>query len=218
MLEYQRVPPLRANVLKNGSATICLEERTRAICRANAVICHTEVECLAPPAELTPRGTIDITRRFAFVSAYPQMNPHERPIPAGSGAPSGREHDDAGSLSDRCQIATEEGPPVSFARETYPPGGAGPSSRLCEARAGGPFFRFFGFPLGTPFPNFFGLLRTQEKHMTENASTIPHSAAGATGKRDELPASHPITPDPNLAPVARPIPATGAFLCSAGFA
>jgi len=35
-----------------------------------------------------------------------------------------------------------------------PPGGAGPSSRLCGARAGGPFFRFFGLPLGTPFPFF----------------------------------------------------------------
>ena len=51
-------------------------------------------------------------------------------------------------------VAPRKSPPVSFARETYPPGGAGPSSRLCGARAGGPFFRFFGLPLGTPFPFF----------------------------------------------------------------
>ena len=37
-----------------------------------------------------------------------------------------------------------------------PPGGAGPSSRLCGARAGGPFFRFFGSRSG-PLSHFFGL-------------------------------------------------------------
>ena len=52
--------------------------------------------------------------------------------------------------------AAQEKPPVSFARETYPPGGAGPSSRLCGARAGGPFFRFFGSRSG-PLSHFFGL-------------------------------------------------------------
>jgi hypothetical protein len=53
-------------------------------------------------------------------------------------------------------VAPRKSPPVSFARETYPPGGAGPSSRLCGARAGGPFFRFFGSRSG-PLSHFFGL-------------------------------------------------------------
>ena len=47
-------------------------------------------------------------------------------------------------------MAPRKSPPVSFARETYPPGGAGPSPRTYPSQILGII------ALGPPFPKFFG--------------------------------------------------------------
>jgi len=47
-------------------------------------------------------------------------------------------------------VAPRKSPPVSFARETYPPGGAGPSPRTYPSQILGII------ALGPPFPKFFG--------------------------------------------------------------
>src|SRR6516225_2392271 len=40
-------------------------------------------------------------------------------------------------------VAPRKSPPVSFARETYPPGGAGPSPRTYSSRSGAPLPKIF---------------------------------------------------------------------------
>jgi hypothetical protein len=82
-----------------------------------------------------PRVTIDSQGDSPLADAYPQMHPHRRmgfrlvAAPATrSGALSGREHDDAGSLPDRCRIAPEEGPPGIFRPRNMPARWSGPSS------------------------------------------------------------------------------------------